>query len=106
MSRFKEDTPIIVCCATGMRSGAARRSLKAQGVNVTLKPCALSERLAAPLRIPVAQHTIIGVSSLNLDILFCRDSKGIFFHFFLCLLENYADVRTSIMIAPCSTSSL
>lgn len=34
MSRFKKDTPIILCCATGMRSGAARRSLKAQGFNV------------------------------------------------------------------------
>lgn len=30
-SRFKKAQPIILCCATGMRSGMARRSLKAQG---------------------------------------------------------------------------
>src|SRR5690625_4238826 len=28
---FKKDKPIILCCASGMRSGMARRSLKAQG---------------------------------------------------------------------------
>jgi len=33
-SSFKKDKPIIVCCATGMRSGTARRSLKAQGFQV------------------------------------------------------------------------
>lgn len=30
-SSFKKDTPIILCCASGMRSGTARRSLKAKG---------------------------------------------------------------------------
>lgn len=33
-SKFKKDKPIILCCATGMRSGTARRSLKAQGFEV------------------------------------------------------------------------
>ena len=30
-SKLKKDTPIILCCASGMRSGTARRSLKAKG---------------------------------------------------------------------------
>lgn len=33
-SKFKKDKPIILCCATGMRSGTARRSLKSQGFEV------------------------------------------------------------------------
>lgn len=33
-SKLKKNTPIILCCATGMRSGIARRSLKTQGFEV------------------------------------------------------------------------
>lgn len=33
-SKFKKDQPIILCCATGMRSGTAKRSLKSQGFEV------------------------------------------------------------------------
>lgn len=30
-SKIKKDKPVILCCASGMRSGSARRFLKAQG---------------------------------------------------------------------------
>lgn len=33
-SKLKKDKPIILCCASGMRSGTARRSLKSQGFEV------------------------------------------------------------------------
>lgn len=33
ISKVKKDKPVILCCASGMRSGTARRILKAQGYN-------------------------------------------------------------------------
>ena len=31
LNKIKKDTPVIVCCASGMRSGSAKSLLKAQG---------------------------------------------------------------------------
>jgi phage shock protein E len=34
MSKIKKDKPVITCCASGMRSGAAKSMLKANGYEV------------------------------------------------------------------------
>ncbi len=34
LSRLKKDTPVITCCASGMRSGSAKSLLQSKGFNV------------------------------------------------------------------------